>query len=707
MNKITFFPLLSLLVLLTGCNLLEPPQPGVSVVRSSTRPLPADRSAAAVEELPPLAPTLYPGTDTTVNMPTARPPVRLEGEAVTLNFEEAPLVDVVHSILGDTLGLDYVVEHPIDGMVTLRTRSPIPRDQLLPILESLLQSNGALMVRDPNDRYFVSSSPNVAMLSPGFSNPSSQGAGYSNVIVPLSYIGAQEMADILRPVAPEAAFVRIDSNRNLLVLAGTRNQISGWMDIISTFDVDQLAGMSVGIFPLDNSLAEDINTALGQLLGSTGEGEEATATPLAGLVRVVPIERLNSILVVSPRTHYIEQIRTWIERLDQAQNSSGESTLYIYPVQNGNAVQMAQLLSQIFGGSNAAGSSDTSNRNSGVAPGLTQMNTDSGSSGTGMPDTGSDQQNSGGNFDLGNNIRVVADNFNNALLIYAPRREYDKIRNALERLDIVPTQVLIEASIIEVTLTDDLEFGVEWNFRDNLSNGRTGTGSLNLGDSSNIGPRVPGFSYSVTDNAGAVRAVINALAERSLVNVLSTPSIMVQDNHTAAIHVGDQQPVQSAIQLSEIGQTSSIEYRDTGVKLEVTPSVNAGDLVTMDIFQSVTDVGPVDTATEQRSFLERNISSRVAVRSGESVVLGGLIRDNSSRGRAGLPFLLDIPVIGHLFGRTTNASSRTELLVFITPRVLRNEQDLRDISVEMRSRMQGLQHFDDLPVDIGVENVQQ
>lgn len=700
MNKVTFFPLLSLIVMLAGCNLLEPQQSGVSIIRS-TPPASADRPPATeTEELAPLQPSLYPGTDTAVNMPAARPPIRLEGEAVTLNFEEAPLTEVVHSILGDTLGLDYVVEHPIDGTVTLRTRSPIPRDQLLPILESLLQSNGALMVRDPNDRYFVSASPNVAALSPTFSSPQSQGAGYSNVIVPLSYIGAREMSEILRPVAPEEAFVRIDTNRNLLVLAGTRNQVSGWMDIISTFDVDQLAGMSVGIFPLDNSLAEDINTALGELLGTTGEGEQATSTPLAGLVRVVPIERLNSILVVSPRAHYIEQIRTWIERLDQAQNSSGEPTLYIYPVQNGNAVQMAELLSGIFGG--RGNTTATGNQNSGVAPGLSQMTT---GSDTSMPDTGSEQSR-GGNFDLGDNIRVVADNFNNALLIYAPRQEYTRIRSALERLDIVPTQVLIEASIIEVTLNDDLQFGVEWTFRDNFSNGRTGTGTLNLGGGNSIGPNVPGFSYSLTDNAGAVRAVVNALAEKSLVNVLSTPSIMVQDNHTAAIHVGDQQPVQSAIQMSEIGTTTSIEYRDTGVKLQVTPSVNAGDLVTMDILQSVTDVGPIDPATQQRSFLERNVSSRIAVRSGESVVLGGLIRDNASRGRAGLPFLQDIPVVGRLFGTTTNNNSRTELLVFITPRVLRNEQDLRDISVEMRTRMQGLQHFDDLPTAIGVETIQ-
>ena len=183
-----------------------------------------------------------------------------------------------------------------------------------------------------------------------------------------------------------------------------------------------------------------------------------------------------------------------------------------------------------------------------------------------------------------------------------------------------------------------------------------------------------------------------------MINVISTPSVMVLDNHTASIQVGDQQPIQSSQTITDGGNSiQSIEYRDTGVQLEVTPSVNAGGLVTMDILQSTTDVGPVDAATNQRSFLERNVSSRVAVRSGESVVLGGLIRDNQTTGKSGLPLLHNIPVIGNLFGRTVDSSDRTELLVFITPKVLKNEQDLRDVGVEMRARMKGLKRFDDLP----------
>lgn len=648
-------------------------------------------------------PLIFEGSDAAVNMPPARQPIQLNGDAVTLNFEEAPLTDVVHAILGDILELDYIIEHPINGVVTLRTRSPVPRDQLLPILESLLQSNGALMVRDPNDRYYVSASPNLRTLLPGIENPASGGVGYSTVVVPLQYIGAAEMADILRPVASEDAFVRIDTTRNLLVLSGTRNQLNGWLDMVSTFDIDQLAGMSVGIFPIDNSTAAQIGAAIQQLIngGSVpqaagGEGAPLQApTSLSGLVRVIPLNELNSLMVVSPRAYYIEQVRTWVERLDQAEAASGEATLHVYSVQNGDATQLANLVGSIFGG-RGMGASQAS-QNSGVAPGLSEMSTGGGLGGN-LPSTGSSQQSGSTSVELGDNVRIVADQYNNALLIYAPRREYNKIRTALEKLDVVPAQVLIEASIIEVTLNDDLEFGVEWFLQNSLGGGRTGGALLNLNESGNIGPRIPGFSYSITNSADVMRGVINALARDSLVKVISTPSILVLDNHTAAIHVGDQQPIQGNTIMTDGGRTSvGIEYKDTGVKLEVKPSVNAGGLVTMDISQSVIDVGPVDSATSQRSFLQRDVSSRVAVRSGESVVLGGLIRDNETQGQTGLPYLKDIPVLGNMFGRSSRSGARTELLVFISPRVLNDEEDLRAISREMRSRMQGLPYFDDLP----------
>ena len=653
----------------------------------------APEEAPAADELP-AGPAVYLGNDRVVAMPDKRPSVRVDGAAVSLDFEEAPVTEVVHAILGDILGLDYVIEHPLEGKLTLHTRTPVARDELLPILESLLQANGIALVRDPNDRFFVSASGKLRTLLPTFGPPDASGAGYRHVIVPLSYISAAGMADILSPVAPDNALVRVDAARNLLVLAGTRNQVEGWLEIVRTFDIDQLQGMSVGIFPIENSAVAEVGAALQHLLG---EGE-AAGGELTGLVRIMPLERLNSILVVSPRAHYIEKVHEWIERLDRDQNATGEPTLHVYDVQNGAAEHLAQLLQSIFGGG-GAGNSAGGRLDSGVAPGLEEMTTGSADTAGGAGGNRSKRSTGGAaSFNLGDNIRVVADNYNNSLLVYAPAKEYQKVEAALRRLDVVAKQVLIEASIIEVNLVDDLQYGVEWFLENSLSDGRTGSALLNLGTDSALGPRVPGFSYSLADRAGVIEGVVNALAERSMINVISSPSVLVLDNHTASIQVGDQQPIQSAITITDGGNTqSSIEFRDTGVKLEVTPSVNAGGLVTMDILQSVTDVGPVDTATSQRSFLERNVSSRVAVRNGESVVLGGLIRDNQSTGNSGLPVLSRIPVLGALFGRTSNSSNRTELLVFITPRVLRNQQDLREISGEMRARMKGITRFDDVP----------
>ena len=234
---------------------------------------------------------------------------------------------------------------------------------------------------------------------------------------------------------------------------------------------------------------------------------------------------------------------------------------------------------------------------------------------------------------------------------------------------------------------------MQWYFNGRLnSSGTTGSGQLTSGNTSVITPANPGFSYTITNSLGGVRAVLTALAEKSLLNVISSPSIMVLDNHTATIRVGDQQPIQSANTVSEDGnlRTSSIQYKDTGVMLEVSPSANAGGMVTMDVQQSVIDVGQIDVATGQRSFLQRELASRVAVRDGETIVLGGLIRDNNNQARQGIPLLHDIPVIGHLFGTTSDVKNRTELLVILTPRVLRNEVDLRQIGDEFKQRMRAL-----------------
>ena len=639
--------------------------------------------------------SIYLGTDVSIKELPFRQPVISYGDAVSLNFEEAPLAEVVHSVLGDTLGFDYVVEHPIQGEVTLRTRSPVPRDELLPILESLLLNNGVVLIRGPGDRFFVSNAIAGSTMVPRYESARGVGTGYTNIIVPLQYVGANEMSDILAPVAPESAFVRVDQKRNLLILAGTQIQIQGWLDIIGTFDIDQLAGTSVGIFPITRGKVSEVHEELLHII-DTAEGEEGG---IGALVRTTPVERLNSILVVSPRSVYIERVGQWIKQLDSIEDPAAEATLHVYEVINGDASQLAMLLAQIYGESAGGGGSGPGSQ---VAPGMQQQRTGGGGGAMGgdMPSTGSGGSRGGASITLGETVRVVSDDYNNSLLVYASPYEYGKIERILSKLDVVATQVLIEASIIEVTLTDDLQYGLEWTFQNGLGSSYDGSGLLNL-SGGDIGPLSPGFSYQITNKAASVKAVVNALAEKSLVNVISTPSILVLDNHTAAIHVGDQQPIQSRQTITDGGNVqSSIEYKDTGVKLEVTPTVNDGGLVTLDVRQSVTDVGPVDTATQQRSFLERTVSSRIAVRNGDSAVLGGLIRDNSTVGKSGIPLLMDIPVVGNLFSTTTDATARTELLVFITPRVVESTDELRSLSIEMKERMRGLTDFEDIPLNL-------
>lgn len=661
------------------------------------------------------------GTDRVLaDRPAAAP---VAGPASSFKFEETPISDVAHVILGQILKVDYVLHKPLNGTVTLATKGSVSADQAAALLEGALQANGLLMARDGRGVYHVGRADALKgiVAAPRQSGNGPLPPGYGAVIVPLENIGAAEMASILRPMLPPDSLVRVDTLRNLLVLVGTRNQAEGWLDIVATFDIDLLKGMSIGVFPLKYASIKDVESALrmitpGAAAAPGGSGGLPGASPalaasqsaasvetpaLLGGVRILPIERINSIIAVTSKAARLEDVKRWIERLDQPTNSS-ETQLFVYPVQNGSAQHLASVLNGIFGGDSRTTS--TPNSSTGVSPGLssvtagqgTQQGSSFGYSSSGLTNSQSTSRQSSGNAANSQNVtsvtlaqgtRLMADDLNNAILIYGSRSEYTKIEETLRKLDVPPTQVLIEASIIEVTLNDDLQYGVQWLFNDTSGSGK-GTGVLSTVKGGVLGGPLAGFSYTLSNSAGDVRGVLNALAEKSLVKVISSPSLMVLDNHTATIAVGNQQPIRSGETVSTGGfSTTSIQYKDTGVSLAVTPSVNAGNIVTMQINQGVTDVGQVDTATGQRTFLQRRIDSKVAIRSGETLVLGGLIRDNTTTGKSGIPLLQDIPVVGNLFGSNNTNTTRTELLVVITPRVVRSDQEIRNVSGEMRSRM--------------------
>lgn len=678
-------------------------------------------------------PRIFRGDDQVIATP--KPVAPLTGPSNSFRFEEAPMLDVVHVILRDVLKVDYVIHPPVTGSVTLATRGQVSADQAAYMLEGALLANGLVMAKDSRGTYHVGRPEALrgVVSVPRLAGSPTLPPGTGAVVVPLEFIGAAEMATILRPLLPPDALIRVDTARNLLVLVGNRSQTEGWMSIVSTFDVDFLKGMSVGLFPLKYASVKEVEAALRAISGAarpqgasaSGQGTPSAAEAAAGDsfslfggVRIMPIERLNSVLVVSPRAAYLEGAQRWIERLDRPSSNIAEQSLHVYPVQNGSARHLADVLNGIFGTeTRAATSSVAASTGSGVAPSLLSSTGSSGSTGTFGGGTfggatGFGSQMGGGvagvaqagqaagarspatastpasTLQVGA-LRVVADEVNNAILVYGTPAEYAKIESTLKRLDLPPTQVLIEASIVEVTLSDDLRYGLQWVFNEGLSGGKVGSSVLSQVAGGVLGGPVAGFSYTLRNSLGNVRAVLNALAEKSLIKVISSPSLMVLDNHTAQIVVGDQQPVRSAETVTEGGvRSTSIQYKDTGVALAVTPSVNSGNMVTMLVNQAVTDVGAIDDATGQRAFLQRQIGSKVAIRSGETLVLGGLIRDNRTNGSAGVPLLHDIPVLGALFGTKNVNDKRTELLVIITPRVVRSDQDAREVSAELRDRMQ-------------------
>ena len=677
------------------------------------------------------------GDDRVVATPRL-PPLRGDGAASTFKFEDAPITEVVHVMLGEILKVDYVLHQPVTGNVTLATRSNVSADQAVFLLETALQANGIVMARDARGVYHVGRPDALKGIvsAPRLVGNGTLPPGSGTIIVPLNYIGATEMATILRPMVPGEAILRVDSLRNLLVMAGTRTQAEGWLELINTFDIDLLKGMSIGIFPLKYATVREVEAALSMMSGGaaasrpaagsaagggaqpvaaaggaagTGSGVPATAqaegNPFFGAMRIMPIERISSILVVAPRASSLDEARKWIERFDRPSDNSTEPQLFVYPVQNGSAKHLASVLGGIFGGGAAQGSSST-----GVAPGLgsstgtTQgfgnnsqglsTGLSSGSSGglanrgaSGLGGSTQGSQNSAGvtATTLGQSgVRIIADEVNNAILIWGPRSEYRKIEASLRRLDIRSAQVLIEAMIVEVTLKDELQYGLEWSFKNVHNNGRVGNGAL----TSTLGTLTGGFSYSLSNAAETVKGTLKALADKSLVKVISSPSVMVMDNQVASILVGDQVPIKTGETI--VGTTANTvtnyQYKDTGVNLAVTPSVNAGNIVTMQVAQTITDVAKASTEN-QPTFTQRQLGTKVAIRSGETLVLGGLIKDNITTAKTGIPLLQDIPVAGKLFGSNTVSTNRTELLVILTPRVIRSDEDARELNEEVRGRM--------------------
>lgn len=686
------------------------------------------------------------GTGKFINEQAAKalaPKAAADGQ-ITFNFDNTPIQAVVQNILGELLKRNYTIAPGVQGNVTFSTAKPINLDQAMSILEMLLSwTKNSLVFKD--GRYIVTTVTDAipGNLAPTVAAPNLPN-GYSVRVFPLQYVSPTEMAKILKPYARADAVVSADAARSMMVLAGNQGELENYARVIKIFDVDWLKGMSVGVYALQHAEVAKIMTEMDKIFGATGE------SPLAGMFRFIPIDSTNSVVVITPQVTYLEQAEKWLHRLDVGAGDSA-TQLYVYDVKNVKAVDLSDHLISIFiGGSSSSGARRTSTSGS-VAPGLRSSSiggagggiggsTLGGSSlggGIGGATTGLNQARtnnmpantgnnggaapatSGGAAAKDSDIRITAVEENNQLLVMATPFEWDSITSAIRRLDVSPLQVQIEAKVLEVTLSGDLSYGVQWYLA-----GLIGTGGGSAEANGNYGPNFTGNSHdrhraSLGVSAGPgptadgglfysflnknFEVAINAMQTNSVAKSLATPSLVVMNNQSATIMSGTQIPI-TTVSLSPyattgtntgtgVGTTSSaynsVNYISTGTTLTITPRVNPGGLVYMDIQQEVSTPGSAPAGTNP-PINQRQLQTQVAVQSGETVLLGGLIQESNTEGDAGLPGLVNIPILGKLFGNTSKHRNRTELIVLITPRVIRNQEEARTMTEEYQNKFESL-----------------
>jgi general secretion pathway protein D len=618
--------------------------------------------------------------------------------SVTLNFEDQPIEAVVKAILGDLLDANYSLAPGVRGTVSFSTSKPVKRDDALPILENLLSWTGNSLIREHGRYTVVPTSHAVAgRLAPTL-GAKAPGAGLSARLFPLRFVAAPEMVKLLAPFAASDAILLADPARNVLVVAGTRDELDNVAQTIDTFDVDWVRGMSVGVFGLQNAGVAELMPALDSVFG------QSSGAPVAGLIRFIPIERTNAIVVIATQAGHIEQVGEWIARIDRG--GGNEPRLFVYDVRNLLASDVARYVGNIFGGAVSGDSPQAQ-----VAPGLTgiSLGASSAEGGSGFGEQGSLSDKAAVDSDASffappamptpggekSGIRITAVDANNQLMIHARPSQWADIRQAIERLDAVPLQVQIETRILEVVLRDNFRFGVQW-YLEGLAGGNGAVSqpgnqqqwALGRAASNPLSPDT--FFYSFVNKE--LQVALRALETDGNTTTLSAPSLVVVNNRKARIQVGDQIPVtQTYVNTGQGGDKSvgEVTYKDTGVILEVRPRVNPGGLVYLDVAQEVSRADEANPG-QNASIAKRKLDTQVAVRSGQTVLLGGLIRQRDSRGHASVPGLSRIPLLGALFRSRSEDLMRTELIVLITPKVIANGDDAKRVADDYRKRFRSL-----------------
>jgi len=643
---------------------------------------------------------------------------------ISLDFAGTDIHTVVDQILGGILHANYTIDPSVTGTATLHTVNPLPRDALIPTLQTLLAQNHAVLVQT-GGLYRVMPADQAAS-SAGLASTDALGGG---AVIPLRYADATRLATVLQPYVATGGKIVATSDQNAIIVSGDPSTRAALTGLIEAFDVDELAGQSYELFPVTSGDAKDFAAAFSTALGISGDQSQAGTAP--GPISVVPLERIDAVLVIAKTQSFLFDAQRVYAVINQVQRETVRGW-HVYYLQNGRANDAAYVLQQAFTPDNVT-AQPTPVATGQAVSGLQDQNNSSGSSGTsagGITGLGgasgiggvigssltnapsatstgstttastSTDNSSGASALLGplsqtagtqttDEIRIIPDLQNNSLLIYGTAEEDDKINAMLSKIDISPVEVRIDATIAEVDLDNALQYGTQFFFKSGDINAVLSTANVTTAA---LDTSFPGFVLSGAGSDAAPLA-ISALQSVTKVNILSSPELMVLDGQAASLQVGNLVPYLSQTSQSTITSTSdvvnSIDYRETGIILQVTPHVGSNGLVTLDVAQEVSGVqtGVTTAGIDSPTFSERAVTSRVAIADGETIGLAGLISDNDSHANSGIPFLKNIPLLGDLVSNQNNARTRTELLVLITPHVIRTQNDADALTADLREEL--------------------
>jgi general secretion pathway protein D len=688
-------------------------------------------------------PAVYGGAEVPAISPPEGQPAG-SGDGFELNFENTPVATVAKVVLGDIMGVGYSIDPRIQGTVSLSSSRPVPRSDMIFVLENALRLSGVALIKETVGYRLV---PLGDAVGGGNLDQTAARAepGYGVSVVPLQHVSAATLLKLLDSFATRPGVVRADTSRNMLLIQGTGPERRAAIETALSFDVDWMRGQSVGIFPVQNSNPEPVIAELEKIM-DTGEGGLSH-----NVVKFLPIGRMNAILVVTRKPEFLKTAGNWISRLDNADTT--RNGVHVYHVKFGEARQLARVLNDIFvGGSGSNALDQTANQ---IAPGSGLSTTTSGdrssfganqqqgSGGFGSSSGGLGSRSSGGGGSEGRGgfgatqstlgtdqnagadargfgagpggppalpgVRITADIVHNALLIYASQENYRIIERTLVQVDRPQLQVAIDATIAEVTLNDNLSYGVQAFLQttggsvSNIPASPPGQPSVNAAGlvGAALNRAFPGFNLLLGPEF-APNLILDALHAVTDVKILSNPSLVVIDNQVATLNVGNDVPITTASGsvLNSATSTSNtvvntIDYRQTGIILRVAPRVNANGNVRLDIEQEISQVvagsatAAGTTANTTPTISVRKVKSSVAVAAGQTVLLAGLIQESRTFNRSGIPVLDQIPKVGDLFSDQSRQIARTELIIFIRPQIIRDSVDAHFVAEEMRTKLKG------------------